>query len=69
MEIVPLGSEVRSHSSEGRGGWGWGSGSELWWGGWGGGTSDPWPPWGVLGQAFWVSELVLAQIEAGGIES
>lgn len=32
------------------------------------GTSNPWTPWRVLGQAFWVSELVLAQIEAGGIK-
>lgn len=32
------------------------------------GTSDPRPPWAVLGQAFGVSELVLTQIEAGGIE-
>lgn len=37
---------------------------------WGGvGTSDPWPALVVLGQAFRVSELVLSQIEAGGIES
>lgn len=32
------------------------------------GTSNPWTPRGVLGQAFWVSELVLAQIEARGVE-
>lgn len=32
------------------------------------GTSDPRPAWAVLGQAFRVSELVLTQIEAGGIE-
>lgn len=32
------------------------------------GTSDSWTTWAVLGQAFWVSELVLAQVEAGGIE-
>lgn len=32
------------------------------------GTSDPRPPGAVLGQAFGVSELVLTQIEAGGIE-
>lgn len=32
------------------------------------GTSDPRPAWAVLGQAFGVSELVLTQVEAGGIE-
>lgn len=32
------------------------------------GTSDSRTPCAVLGQAFWVSELVLAQIEAGGIQ-
>lgn len=31
-------------------------------------SSDSWTPGGVLGQAFWVRELVLAQVEAGGIE-
>lgn len=34
----------------------------------GGHTSDSWTPGSVLGQAFWVSELVLTQVEAGGIE-
>lgn len=32
------------------------------------GTSDSWAPWSVFGQPFWVSDLVSAQIEAGGIE-
>lgn len=54
-------SEVSSHGSEGAGG----NDEE---GGVGGHTSDSWTPGGVLGQAFWVRELVLAQVEAGGIE-